>query len=867
MGFLILDALVSAVREGRFLDGSTHAAELVTLASDLISQQRREDAFPFVDRRCRLIGPNARDFLLRAEASRSERFEVYAKKDLAAAIAIDPTDPLVNFAALTWGPREGRTAAARALLSADGVTPRMFGRALEWLLADDQNIAHALTPGARGLTGWLAWKGPEFLEIRALGGAGAGAKRVFSDPHLILPDPLRFTSRIDMANFSDGAESIVLCVDGRVLDRLKPPHFETPSDSLAPSGSRNAGQDAELNIIVPIYENLEATKTCLNSLFRQKRPRQSRVILVDDRSPNEGLRNWVTDLGRRPDVLLLRNRVNLGFAGSVNAALRNCGSGDVLLLNADTILPEGALVTLVNLARSDRTVGTITPLSNNGEFTSYPAPYVSNPLPSIERIESLNRSAWAANGETLVDLPNGIGFCLYVTRACLDAVGPLSEAYVHGYYEDVEFCLKAGDRGFRNVCATGLYVGHAGSLSFGARKRALVIRNKGILQLRFPGHEADCAAFLASDPLRSARAALDRLTPPPGDVILMLAGPGTARAQAEARAREMSRGGGAPALLGACDAAGSEISLRLQGDGGPRSLGFDVADDDGRAAFREYLGKLEIARIEVYDAPGIGEAVMEAVFELGARVDLMCADFEWFGRLPIPYFGACENAQARGACSRCGATFVPQSAASEEGAQTRNRLSVALSRADAIVPLDRMGEAFARRIFKAKATPLRSPTPHEAARSVAGVGSDRVFGLLVPAPHGSADDLVLKLSRELLRSNPTVTLVVLGACVDELTLMAAGNVFVTGPQDADEHERLIAQYRVSTLALSHRTGFFGDLDRLSSSTAIPRAYFDWSFGAMSPEQDDLALDPRICNEKAARAIANWLASIYSDSAP
>jgi GT2 family glycosyltransferase len=42
-----------------------------------------------------------------------------------------------------------------------------------------------------------------------------------------------------------------------------------------------------------------------------------------------------------------------------------------------------------------------------------------------------------------VDVPNGIGFCLYVTRRCLDEVGLLSEAFQRGYLEDVDFCLRA----------------------------------------------------------------------------------------------------------------------------------------------------------------------------------------------------------------------------------------------------------------------------------------------------------------------------------------------------------------------------------------------------------------------------------------
>ena len=97
----------------------------------------------------------------------------------------------------------------------------------------------------------------------------------------------------------------------------------------------------------------------------------------------------------------------------------------------------------------------MTPLSNNGEFASFPKPNVCNRLPTTEDIGVLDSVASATNGRGIVDLPNGVGFCLYVTRACIEAIGPLSETYSRGYYEDVDYCLSARELGFRNVCATG----------------------------------------------------------------------------------------------------------------------------------------------------------------------------------------------------------------------------------------------------------------------------------------------------------------------------------------------------------------------------------------------------------------------------
>ena len=88
----------------------------------------------------------------------------------------------------------------------------------------------------------------------------------------------------------------------------------------------------------------------------------------------------------------------------------------------------------------------MTPLSNNGEETSFPVANKLNPLGSIDEVLAIDAIAAAVNAGRVVDIPNGTGFCLYVTRECLDAVGSLSEDFYRGYVEDVDFCFTPVQR-------------------------------------------------------------------------------------------------------------------------------------------------------------------------------------------------------------------------------------------------------------------------------------------------------------------------------------------------------------------------------------------------------------------------------------
>ena len=332
-------------------------------------------------------------------------------------------------------------------------------------------------------------------------------------------------------------------------------------------------------MIVPVYEDEAATRACLETLAAARPPFEHRILVIDDASPNAALAARLDEAAAEGAFELIRNPRNLGFAAAVNKALALRERGDVLLLNADTLLPPGAVERLWRLSRCAPDIGAVTPFSNNGELTSYPLRNEANPLPSAAGGRALDALARDVNGDVLVDIPNGVGFCLYVTQACLDAVGDLPELYAQGYYEDVEFCLAARERGFRNVAAPGMFVGHAGSRSFTTRKQALVMRNLQLIEARFPGYRLETAAFVALDPLRPYRAALDAAAPPSGPVALVASGPGAA-AQARRRAERLASETSQTVLTLIADSRGRATLQSIAG-GAPQSLRFQFPGDAG----------------------------------------------------------------------------------------------------------------------------------------------------------------------------------------------------------------------------------------------------------------------------------------------
>ncbi len=331
------------------------------------------------------------------------------------------------------------------------------------------------------------------------------------------------------------------------------------------------------------------------------------LILIDDASPNAEIARRLASLTPHPRVTILRNDRNRGFIGAVNRALACAAGGDVILLNADTIAPPGLIKRLRSTARAHPRIGTITPLSNNGESTSFPLRDESQPIPPWTSLEAIDRIAVSVNAGRVVDMPNGIGFCLYITRACLDAVGALPTDLERGYLEDVEFCLLAARHGLRNVCDPSVFVFHEGTRSFGEEKRGLVIRNLAEIERRHPDYRERFAVFNAKDPLAGARHRIEEaLGAGPGPVALLVCGEGLARDVAVERAKDHTKtaphGARRLLILSVEGVAGEmRVTLRAVDDAPPANLVFRAPLPSVPAALDAYLGTLDIAAITVLD--------------------------------------------------------------------------------------------------------------------------------------------------------------------------------------------------------------------------------------------------------------------------
>ena len=599
---------------------------------------------------------------------------------------------------------------------------------------------------------------------------------------------------------------------GTAADPAMPPDAPIPRQSPR-HRERSSKHRRTVTVVVPVHNGGAVVRACLTSVLASLPP-DCRVLVVDDGSSDPALLNALDDLARRRRISLLRHKQAVGFPASANAGIRASRGRDVVLLNSDTLVPAGWLTRLREAAYAADDIGSVTPLSNDATILSYPGPAGGNPLPDQAATDRLDRLASRANGQATIDIPVGIGFCLYLRRDCLDMTGVFrADLFAQGYGEENDLCLRASRLGWRHVALTGLFVGHLSGTSFGPSASHLRRRNSRVLAQLHPGYDDLISRFIAADPLAEARRRIDLLSwrqrgkpsqrDKPGQraVILITHDDGGGVEQRLAHAADVHRRAGRrpiilrPSLLGptgqpaiaVCDGLTRDLPNLVYAM--PREL----------PALLRLLRASHPDRIEAHHLAEHPPAIYDLIARLGLPYDVHVHDYAW----------VCPRIALVAQRSRyCGEPDLPgcEDCVADHGHFLNEDISVAALRARSagflaaaqrvIVPAKDVDTRI-RRYFPA----LRPVVvPHEddclvtpATASARRPAADGALVCVVGAiGEHKGYDILLACARDAGRRDLGLRFVVVGHTIDDARLMDTGRVFVTGQFEPDEAPRLIA---------------------------------------------------------------------------
>jgi GT2 family glycosyltransferase/glycosyltransferase involved in cell wall biosynthesis len=624
-----------------------------------------------------------------------------------------------------------------------------------------------------------------------------------------------------------------------------------------------------ISIVVPVYAGVEETLACLRSALETTDRERVELIVVYDCGPEPELLTALEGLSARGLITLLVNAENSGFPASVNRGMALRPDQDVVLLNADAEVFGDWLRRLSVAAYSSDDIATVTPFSNSASITSYPSTEDCE-CDSARAIE-LDRLFSEYRDETVVDLPTGVGFCLYIKRQCLAEVGCFEEdAFGPGYGEENDFCLRATAAGWRHVAAPNVFVRHIGGRSFGTLKELLIENNLRVLGRRHPGYADLIARFVERDPLHQARRWMDgRLIGAdrrPITLVITLGRDGGVRRYVENRKKALEAAGGRVLELRPTAERLAGGVCRLVSTGDPfRDLTYQLPQESGEML--GLLGALPIERVEIHHFLGLDPCVLEIPDRLGAPYDIVVHDYTWIcPRITLTggdkrYCGEPDLASCEACVGAHGGRLEEEISVSDLRARSgrlfRRASSVTVSCGDVSRRLRRYFPDVTPRVTPWEDT-VAGPAPSISAISgrarvalIGGIGEHKGYRRL------------LECARDAAARDLPIDFVVIGFTEDDHALFDTGRVFVTGRFEDDEVADLLERERCNVVffpsiapetwsyALSHglRSGLpivafeFGavaerlrgvDRARLLSPDSDPKTLNDALTGAAGP---------------------------------
>jgi glycosyltransferase involved in cell wall biosynthesis len=190
------------------------------------------------------------------------------------------------------------------------------------------------------------------------------------------------------------------------------------------------------------------------------------IIVVDDASGPETR----AALEALPEPFrILRNETNLGFAASVNRAVRQATAPVVVLLNSDLELPDGWLEPMLEaLAAHPETfcVGNVQTAVSDGRIDHAGIVFLANGHPMHQR-EKAGAGEAAA---TTIEFPAATAACWVFRRDVFLALGGLDERFRNGF-EDIDLCLRARTLGWKTLVASRSVIRHHVASSPGRHAR------------------------------------------------------------------------------------------------------------------------------------------------------------------------------------------------------------------------------------------------------------------------------------------------------------------------------------------------------------------------------------------------------------
>jgi len=231
----------------------------------------------------------------------------------------------------------------------------------------------------------------------------------------------------------------------------------------------NSMNQPDLSICILNWNGKNFITECITSVYSANLSVSFEIILIDNNSTDGSAEEAVLSF---PDIRLVKNPDNCGFAKGNNSGIKVSNGKYIVLLNPDTLVYPGAFDEMLTFMDKHEMVGICGPRLCHPETKKVETSARSFPtlMPLFWNLTYLDRifpesRFWASYQRTwnTSDEPHGVdwvtGACLIIRRDTVDKIGLLDEA-IFMYCEDIDWCFRCKKVGLEVFYLPGVLMGH-----------------------------------------------------------------------------------------------------------------------------------------------------------------------------------------------------------------------------------------------------------------------------------------------------------------------------------------------------------------------------------------------------------------------
>jgi len=245
-----------------------------------------------------------------------------------------------------------------------------------------------------------------------------------------------------------------------------------------------------VSIVIVNWNVREMLRNCLKSIYQETKDINFEIIVVDNGSKDGSVQMLRQEF---PEVILIQNQDNLGFAAANNQGINRARAKYILLLNPDTLILDNAIAKTVNFmdAHPEAGIAGCKVLKPDGSFlkSCHDFPSLLNLVLAslyLHKIFQGNRffgsqglTVWKHDYTREVDIVAGC--FMMARREAIDQVGLMDEDFFM-YAEEFDWCYRFKLMGWKVIFTPEAQIIHfRGQSTKQAYKKMLMIQIKSNL--------------------------------------------------------------------------------------------------------------------------------------------------------------------------------------------------------------------------------------------------------------------------------------------------------------------------------------------------------------------------------------------------